>query len=143
MIRPVLDANVIISAILMQVGFSSQILDAAYARTCRCLSSAAIVSEVLRTLTSRRVQRKYPVALDEIDRVRTFLESRPVNVPITVTVQGVATHPEDDLILATAVSAQADYLVSGDRQLLALGAYHGVRIVSPRDFHAILGLAGG
>ena len=46
----------------------------------------------------------------------------------------IATHPEDDLVLATAVSAQADYLVTGDRQLLALGTYQGVRNVRAREF---------
>ncbi len=50
----------------------------------------------------------------------------------------MATHPEDDLVLATAVSAAADYLVTGDKQLQRLGGYHGVAIVSPRDFLALL-----
>jgi predicted nucleic acid-binding protein len=40
----------------------------------------------------------------------------------------------DDLILATALSAQADYLVTGDSQLQGLGAYRGVAIISPREF---------
>jgi uncharacterized protein len=55
-------------------------------------------------------------------------------VPITVTVEGVATQPADDLVLATAASAQADYLVTRDRQLLRLGSYMTVRIVSPTEF---------
>ena len=38
-------------------------------------------------------------------------------VGLTFTVSGVATHAEDDLILATAVSAGVDYLVTGDRAL--------------------------
>lgn len=59
-------------------------------------------------------------------------------VPITVVVSGVATHPEDDLVLATAVSGQVDYLVTLDRQLLSLGEYQGVRIVSTREFLAAL-----
>jgi predicted nucleic acid-binding protein len=50
----------------------------------------------------------------------------------------VATHPEDDLVLATAVSAHADYLVTGDRKLQRLGSYQGVRILSPREFLAVL-----
>lgn len=50
----------------------------------------------------------------------------------------VATHPEDDLILATAVAGNAEYLVTGDRQLLALGTYEGVRIVSAAEFLAVL-----
>lgn len=53
--------------------------------------------------------------------------------PITVSLHRVATHPEDDLVLATAVSAAADYLVTRDRQLLKLGSYLGVAIVSPTE----------
>ena len=51
---------------------------------------------------------------------------------------GVATHPEDDLILSTAIVSKADYLVTSDRQLLALGEYEGVRIITPRDFLTVL-----
>jgi predicted nucleic acid-binding protein len=43
-------------------------------------------------------------------------------------------------ILVPAVSARADYLVTGDRQLLALHAFQGVQIVSPREFLSILAL---
>jgi uncharacterized protein len=86
-------------------------------------------------------RRKYPLEAAELERLRRFLESDGVRVPISITVSGVASHPEDDLILATAVSAQADYLVTGDRQLLALGEYQGVQIVTPRDFATTLGLS--
>ncbi len=50
----------------------------------------------------------------------------------------VATHKEDDLVLAAAVSAQADYLVTGDSQLQKLENFGGVAIVSPRRFLDIL-----
>jgi putative PIN family toxin of toxin-antitoxin system len=133
-----LDANMIVSGMLVTVGISSKIIDAAYADVFRCVSSSVIVSEVFRTLGRDRVLRKYRVAQVRTERLREFLESRPVSVDITVEVHGVATHPEDDLILATAVSGQADYLVTGDRQLLALGSYQGVQIVTPRNFLAIL-----
>lgn len=53
-------------------------------------------------------------------------------------VAGVATHPEDDLVLATAISGSADYLVTGDRQLRQLGSFQGVVIVSPRTFLDLL-----
>jgi predicted nucleic acid-binding protein len=48
------------------------------------------------------------------------------------------THPEDDLILATAVSAQADYLVTGDNALLGLGAFQDVMTLSSRAFLDLL-----
>ncbi len=59
-------------------------------------------------------------------------------MPITAQAQGVATHPEDDLVLATAESAQADYLVTGDKKLQRLGTYHQITILSPREFLALL-----
>jgi predicted nucleic acid-binding protein len=59
-------------------------------------------------------------------------------IAITVTISGVASHPEDDLVLAAAVSATADYLVTGDKQLQRLGAYQGDTIVSPRQFLTLL-----
>ena len=46
-----------------------------------------------------------------------------MDLPITAHVQGVATHAEDDLVLATAESAQADYLITGDKKLQRLGTY--------------------
>ena len=43
--------------------------------------------------------------------------------------------PKDDVILATAVAAKADHLVTGDRKhLLPLGVYQGIGIVEPRAF---------
>jgi putative PIN family toxin of toxin-antitoxin system len=137
-IRAVLDTNIIVSAMLMPLGIPARILAAAYASVFRCLSSEAIAAEVSRTLERSRVQRKYHLDPADVARLRGFLRSDLVLTPLTVSVSGVASHPEDDLILATAVSARADYLVTGDRQLLALQSFQGVQIVSPREFLAVL-----
>ena len=138
MIRAVLDTNILVSAILVPSGIPARILVAAFAGAFLCFASEAIVGEVLVTLGRARVLRKCQLDPAHISQIREFLESRPVLVPITAEVRGVASHPEDDLILATAVSARVDYLVTGDRQLLALQQFEGVQIVSPRDFLAIL-----
>jgi predicted nucleic acid-binding protein len=49
-------------------------------------------------------------------------------------VRGVAPDTEDDLVLGTAVAANADFLVTGDKGLLAIGEYCGVRIVTAEAF---------
>jgi putative PIN family toxin of toxin-antitoxin system len=97
-----------------------------------------IIDEVTRTLHRPRIQRKYQISSADVTRVRELLEQETIVSPISTQVQGVATHPEDDLILATAVSAEVDYLVTGDHQLQRLGSYQGVTIVSPRRFLEIL-----
>ena len=41
--------------------------------------------------------------------------------------------PDDDLVVATAIAADADFIVSGDRHLLSLGTYKDIRILKPAD----------
>jgi len=38
--------------------------------------------------------------------------------------------PDDDIILRTAYDSKADYVVSGDKHLLSLGEFKGIRIVT-------------
>jgi predicted nucleic acid-binding protein len=48
---------------------------------------------------------------------------------------------DDDHVIATAVAAKADLLVSGDRDVLALGTHQGVRIVTPAEAVRLIGVA--
>ena len=79
---------------------------------------------------------------EQISAAVRLLRRQAVLTDITMDVHGVATHPEDDLTLASAVSAHADYLVTGDKKLQGLCSYQGVRIVSPRAFLEMLELDG-
>lgn len=46
--------------------------------------------------------------------------------------------PKDNFILELAVSANADFLVTGDADLLVLNPFRNIRIVSPGEFEKIL-----
>ena len=59
-------------------------------------------------------------------------------VIVSVTLVGVVSDPNDDLILSTAVSAQADYLVSGDKAVLAVGTIQSIPILTARQFYDLL-----
>jgi len=121
-------------------GIPARILQAARERRFRLVTSDAIVAEVASTLGKARIRRRYGLTDSDIERIRRLLERESVLTPITTEVHGVATHPEDDWILATAVSGGASYLVTGDHQLQAIGHFRGVEIVSPRQFAVILQL---
>lgn len=69
----------------------------------------------------------------------TTLRTAATIVPISAVVEGVASHAEDDLVVATAVSGQARFLVTGDRQLLRVGDFQDIQIVTPREFLDTLG----
>jgi putative PIN family toxin of toxin-antitoxin system len=95
-----------------------------------------IIDEVGRTLSKPYFQRQ--LTLPQVAGARRLLRTKAEIAPITVSVAGVATHPEDDLVLAAAVSAKVDYLVTGDTKLRKVDRFQGVNILSPREFLTLL-----
>lgn len=72
----------------------------------------------------------------EIDRqlVLKLMRADALVVEPDPSVSGVCDDAEDDLVLGTVVAANADYLVMGDKGLLQVGEYRGVRIVDAAGF---------
>jgi putative PIN family toxin of toxin-antitoxin system len=140
-IKVVIDTNVLASGFLTAATPPGQLIDAWLAGLFELIVSAGILRELQRTFTKPYfVARLGPV---KIANAQTLLRTQATLTPLTIQVQGVATHPEDDLILSTAVSAQADYLVTGDIQLQKLGTFRGVKIVGPSEFVQILAQVAG
>ena len=133
MIRAVLDTNTIVSALLVPTSVPARILAVARAGNFELITSGVIKQEVQRTLQRPRIQFKYAISPARIEGLRILLDQRATSAEITREVHGVASHPQDDLVLATADSADADYLVTGDRQLQRINPYERVQIVSPRQ----------
>jgi uncharacterized protein len=134
-IRAVLDANVLASGAtgyLIPASVPGQLLRAWEGGQFELITSGHILSEAGRTLGKPYFRSR--LSPEQIGRFQALFEEEAVTTPITAQVAGVATHPEDDLVLASAVSSRADYLVTGDSKLQRLGSYQGVTIVSPRQF---------
>jgi len=53
--------------------------------------------------------------------------------------QPVCRDPDDDEVLALAIAAQADLIISGDNDLLVLQQFNGIPILSPAQAAAMLG----
>lgn len=64
------------------------------------------------------------------DRLRMI---EPVELP-----KPVCRDPDDDMVLATAIAAQANAIISGNKDLLVIKRYAGVAIVSPRQFLEVI-----
>lgn len=111
-------------------------LDAWRGRRFDLLLSEHILAELARTLALPYFRRHVTPA--DAAAFIVLLRADALISPLTVAVRGVATHPEDDLVLATVLSGRADYLVTGDIKLQGLGAYQGVTIVTPRAFVTLL-----
>ncbi len=74
----------------------------------------------------------------QIARAKDLLEQQSRIVLPDATVVGVATHPEDDLVLATALAGACRYLVTGDGPLRRMSMYRDISIVTPAEFLQVL-----
>lgn len=137
--RWVLDTNVVASALLWS-GPPAQLLDAAQRAEVDLFSSRALVSELAGILQRAKFAPAIAATgLDVTGLVQAYLELvtlvQPDHVPTVI-----AADPADDHVLACAVMAGADAIVSGDRHLHRLGGtYEGISIVRPAQ--AVLMLA--
>lgn len=140
MIGAVLDTNALASrfvGVLKPESTPGQILRLWYQDAFVLVVSEPLLNELARVLDRRYFAGK----LSPEDRLAdiALLRSRGLVTSLTVAVNGVATHAEDDAILATAASAQVQYLVTGDEPFRRrVPSYRGVTLVSPRAFLQIL-----
>jgi putative PIN family toxin of toxin-antitoxin system len=98
--------------------------------------SEHILAELARTFTNPYFTRR--LSSSEVKDAFAKLRSDAVFQPITVQVAGIASHTQDDAIIATALSAQATHLVTGDKRLQERGSTVGVTMLSPRAFLDLL-----
>jgi len=134
-IRVVPDSNVILSGFtgeFVSTSTPGELIRRWQRGDFQLIVSHHILNEVNRAFTSSYYQDRF--TLPRITGAMRLLRAEAELTPITVSVGGVASHPEDDLVLAAAVSAKVDYLFTGDATLKKLDRYQGVTIVTPREF---------
>ena len=74
-------------------------------------------------------------ALSEVRQLAEVVEPLPLPAP-------VCRDPDDDEVLALALAAQVDWIVSGDDDLLVLQAFEGIPIITPARAVQLIGSAG-
>ena len=130
--RVVFDTNVLIAAFLTE-GVCSILLVRARRGECELILSTDIIREFERIL-----RKKFSLSQSEISDVRKVLAEATREVCQLVNpIAPVCRDPDDDRILACAREAHAEYLVTGDEDLLVLKRYGTIRIVTPRDFETL------
>ena len=136
--RLVLDTNVVASALLWD-GAPRLLLQAGREKRVKLFTSAALLAELSNILARRKFDKKILASglnVDQIvDRYAVLAALvRPASIPRTVP------DPDDDVVIATALAAQVDLIVTGDKPLLSVAEYQGVRIISVDKALQFIGL---
>ena len=138
--KAVFDTTILVSALLNFVtgGASHDLLLSAAEGKFELYLSDDILEETARVLlTGERIRKHYSYTDDDVVeycRRLTALASIVSAVPEVRIVRD----PNDDMIVACAIAAGADYVVTRDKDMLSLDHYEGIRFVAPEGFLKIL-----
>jgi putative PIN family toxin of toxin-antitoxin system len=127
-LRIVLDTNVFLAA------FATHGICEGLLTVCLRDHEVALSEHIIGELAEHYVS-KFRATTEQAKAVVAVLR-RHSEVVVPVQVPFDAFEDADDLpVLGTAIAGSADCLVTGDKQLLKLGVFRGIPIVSPRDLY--------
>ncbi|MBE0467215.1 MAG: putative toxin-antitoxin system toxin component, PIN family [Candidatus Desulforudis sp.] len=134
--RVLLDTNVVISGLLTRGGHPSRIVDLWVEGRFTAVVCPAILEEYLTVLLRPRfrvigsTEKRFALIHNLIGLHNTVL----IHPDPSLHVDTVKNHRADNRFLECALAAEAQFLVSGDRDLPALNDFESVTICSPADF---------
>lgn len=133
MIRAVVDTNILIRALIKPQGTVGPVLVRLRDGDYTLLYAEPLLDELLAKLALPRIRDKYHLSNEDVETVLALILLRgELAVPqrrITA-----CRDPKDNVVLEVAVAGEADYIVTGDNDLLILHPFEGIPIVGPAEF---------
>ena len=97
-----------------------------------------LCSQMLAELADVISRDKFSVTRSQVDRFISILVKKATIVSVSSIPKVMLEDPDDDVVLATALSGKAEYIVSGDKHLLKIACYEKTQIVSVNHFIQII-----
>jgi len=129
-VRIVLDTNVLIAAFVSR-GVCNELLE-------HCvLHHDVVLSQFILDEFKDNLTGKFKFTRREATAAVTLLKSRCSVVPTQSLPSPISRDPDDDNVIATAISGTCGCIITGDKDLLELGKAGDILIVSPNEFWKI------
>jgi putative PIN family toxin of toxin-antitoxin system len=132
-LRLVIDTNIAVSALAWR-GTPYQLLSAIRERldSIHLMSSETLLVELAEVLSRPHLSKRLAtIGQTPAQLLTDYVQAVELATPTEV--RQVVRDPDDDHVIACALAGHADLIVSGDRDLLNLGAYQNIRIVTARQ----------
>lgn len=141
-LRVVLDSTILVSAFLTPGGAADVVLHQGIDEAFTCCLADEIITETVQRLLTPRLQQRYAYTDADVDTFKATLRGSFLIVSDLPPLTGIVRDPNDDMIVACAVAAVASHVVTRDDDLLSLGAYEDIAMVTPEAFLRLLRHAG-
>ena len=140
-VRAVIDTNVVVSALIRPKGTAAVLWRRLGEGAFTAVFSPQLIDEIASVLCHPKIRAKYGTTSKDLEHIAALFALRGDLVSCQERIR-LCRDPDDDFLLETAVSGKADYLVSGDDDLLSLKKILQTRIVKPAAFLAVIEKSG-
>jgi len=131
-VKAVFDTNVLIAAFLTE-GLCSGLL----IRARRQAFNLVLCDDIIREFEGILIK-KFKLTSTDISEISAILSEAASEILHKLgPIPNICRDPNDDMIIACAIDAAADYIVTGDEDLLILKRYEDIVIMNPRNFEAL------
>ncbi|HLB48530.1 MAG TPA: putative toxin-antitoxin system toxin component, PIN family [Anaerolineales bacterium] len=135
--RAVLDTNILIRALIRPQGRVGPIIPRLAKGDYALVYSAPIRNELIAKLPLPRIRNKYNLTDTQIEALLDLIALRGQLVAPERRVK-ICRDPHDDMFIEAALAGSAEYVVTGDDDLLSLEKFETVQFIIPRQFLATL-----
>lgn len=137
MTRSVIDTNILIRALIKPLGTVAPIIVRLQQGKFTLVYSQQLLDELIEKLELPRIRIKYGLDREKIENFLTLLVALGERVEPDRKVS-VCRDPDDNLVIEVALAGKAEFVVTGDEDLLVLKQFETVRFITPREFLSIL-----
>jgi len=134
MLRTVIDTNVLVSA-LIGTGKPRELWKAAVERKFTIIISKEMLAEFLDVVERKKFA---DIGRNNVERFVTQLIRISTMTSVKSSYKVVLDDPDDDIVINTAYSGKAVYIVTGDSHLLEIGKFRNIKIISIGSFLKLL-----
>ena len=135
-LRAVVDTNLFISGLFGKDTLSATLQNLWINRDFELATSIEILREVSRVLQYPRIKERFHPRDEAIRRFFRLVFRKAIFTKELYSVDRITDDPSDNMILACAMEAKADFIVSRDPHLRNLKQFHGIKIIDAKEFVA-------
>lgn len=138
MIKAVVDTNGFVSGTIKKDSNPGKVLKAWREGRFILVSSKPIVFEIERVFKYPRIKEKYNLTEKDVRDVITNINTDAIVTPGKLKISGISRDPDDRKFITCAIEGRANYIITGDNDLLTIKKHKRIDFVTPKEFLAIL-----
>jgi hypothetical protein len=139
MLKVVIDTNLFVSSIISKKGTPAELIDAFSNMEFDLVISTEIIEEIERVCEYPKIKEKYKISKEEVKKLIDTIKDLAEFTKGMYKIRGKVTFDEEDnKFLECAMEGKVDYIVSGDKHLLSLKEFKGIKIINVNKFLKML-----